>query len=386
MLFENENSHGRITTCQGSGSILPVSDLADEMRHQVRRYTRQQQQQDKVRLVGILAQDTPFCDDAELYSDCIARTCQEDGIEYELCRVMSGQTSTTVHLEEAIQHANQRDDVHGILVYYPIFKRRTTDADAIIIRGPYKNRLTGVYYKTYDDYLRDMVDPSKDVEGLCHEYNARWLFRARGMNRINQNTTTTTLANESDDILFPCTAFAVMKILEKYHHHQDHTLAATTTTSCTKPWSNCVVTIVNRSEILGRPLAAMLALQGATVYSVDADSILLFRPGGRMSRCSSERQIVTLESCLQQSSVVVSGVPSPHFSIPCHCIQPGTTVVNVSEFSNVNNVDTLLALNGVQYIPQVGKVTVAALELNLIQLHRRRCLNGKRVDKEIGSI
>ncbi len=39
------------------------------------------------------------------------------------------------------------------------------------------------------------------------------------------------------------------------------------------------VTIVNRSEVVGRPLAAMLANDGARVYSVDLDGIQVFHRG-----------------------------------------------------------------------------------------------------------
>lgn len=39
------------------------------------------------------------------------------------------------------------------------------------------------------------------------------------------------------------------------------------------------MTIINRSEVVGRPLAALLANDGATVYSVDIHDILLFERG-----------------------------------------------------------------------------------------------------------
>jgi len=48
-----------------------------------------------------------------------------------------------------------------------------------------------------------------------------------------------------------------------------------------------IVTVINRSEIVGRPLAAMLANDGADVYSVDIDSIYLFR-GGRLHMVENE--------------------------------------------------------------------------------------------------
>jgi methylenetetrahydrofolate dehydrogenase (NAD+) len=274
------------------------------------------------------------------YSERIAETCWEDGIHYELLRCTGDDPST---VSERILQANSRSDIDGLLVFYPIFA-----AQPVTDRGPYKNRLTGVYYKTQDDYLRDLVDPSKDVEGLCGDYNARWLFRAGN--------------RPTDDRVVPCTALSVKLILDHYHH-------------AAPSWNGQIVSVVNRSEIMGRPLAAMLALEGAIVYSIDADSILQFRPGGRLRRCTSPE--INLEWCLQQSSVVVTGVPSPEFQIPAEAIAPGTTVVNVSEFTNVCE-DTLLDRPGVKYIPQVGKVTVAVLEHNLLRLHRKA---QRRVDR-----
>jgi len=37
--------------------------------------------------------------------------------------------------------------------------------------------------------------------------------------------------------------------------------------------------LYNRSEVVGRPLAAMLANDGALVYSVDIDNMLIYRKG-----------------------------------------------------------------------------------------------------------
>lgn len=39
-----------------------------------------------------------------------------------------------------------------------------------------------------------------------------------------------------------------------------------------------IITIVNRSEVVGRPLAAMLSNDGAKVYSVDVNDVLEFIP------------------------------------------------------------------------------------------------------------
>src|SRR6185312_13921742 len=39
------------------------------------------------------------------------------------------------------------------------------------------------------------------------------------------------------------------------------------------------ITVINRSEVVGRPLAALLANDGAKVYSVDENGILEFHRG-----------------------------------------------------------------------------------------------------------
>ena len=330
--------HGRTVSTQAidstPGRLVDVSSIAMKMRRGVRRYA--EESQDTLKLVGVLAHDGPFRADAEVYSNHVAMTCREDGIEYEECRVI-GESYEDV--EAAIQEANHRSDVHGILVYYPIFKAR----NSLTQRGPYKNRLTGVYYKTHDDYLRDVVIPTKDVEGLCHDFNARWLFRARGIQPPNTH-------RKQNGVVYPCTALSVLRILES----QADSLHG-----------KCV-TIVNRSEILGRPLAAMLANLGASVFSVDAELILQFGPGGRLRRLPD----MDLHSCLQESDAVVSGVPSPSFSLPCDMINPGSIVINVSEYENVP--EDVLQIPGVDFVPHVGKVTVAALEENLVALHQRQ--------------
>jgi len=107
----------------------------------------------------------------------------------------------------------------------------------------------------------------------------------------------------------------------------------------------------------------VLANDGADVYSIDINSIYLFR-GGRLHKCEGE----TPESCVRKSSVVVTGVPTKAYRLPTDWIQPNTTVVNVASFKNVDE-ESLLKIPGVTYVPMVGKVTVAMLERNLVRLY-----------------
>ena len=328
--------------------VISVAPLADRMRSRVRNYTQElvANGQPKVRMVGILA-DHGDCShqDAEVYSRRIAQTFSKDGIAYEECRC-SGDNRDDV--EETVRYMNERDDVHGILVFYPIFKKMISGA-----KKTYMSH-TGVYYKTDDDYIRDTVEPSKDVEGLRFRSHARNMFRARSKQSRNPN-----------DVFVPCTALAVTRILDNYALVPPS--PTTLVELLSQQWMGYTVTIINRSEILGRPLAGLLALRGATVYSVDDQSILVFFAGGRMRKCN-----MTMEACLAKSSVIVTGVPSAHFSLPTNLIQEGATVVNVSGSPNVDEAALLRRGVTVNYVPQVGKVTVAALEENLIRLHQQR--------------
>ena len=378
-------------------SLELVKQVADDIRHSVRKYTLHH----KLKLIGIIASRSftataSIVDQgADTYSEWIGKTCKEDGIEYETWRVAGGTESTATQVQNLVERANHLENAHGILVYYPLYNKpyvlgMTTTANAghghgygyeyehghgqqwsiqqqqtniengceeILIRN--KAKLPGMTYKTKDDYFRDSISASRDVEG--HNHNRR-KFR-------NQNTYVDRCKHDDDldsskeqDQLLPCTALAVVRVLKRCLEAFDPRKPVG------KRFEGVTVTIINRSEILGRPLASLLANDGATVYSVDADSIILYKPNGRMNRCTGDTKSV--QSCVEESSVIVTGVPSSTFKIPSHWIQPYSTVINVASEPNVDE-DELREIPGCRYIPQIGKVTVALLEHNLVQLHRR---------------
>mmetsp|Transcript_346 Transcript_346/g.843 ORF Transcript_346/g.843 Transcript_346/m.843 type:complete len:273 (+) Transcript_346:362-1180(+) len=225
--------------------------------------------------------------------------------------------------------ANGDPRVHGILVYYPIFgQQESFSGDGM------------------DNYLRDSVSYTKDVEGLSHLYRSH-LYR-------NQRTLDDSTTKRC---LLPCTPLAVVKLLEACPNVYDKTKAVGT------QLSGKTVTVINRSEIVGRPLAAMLANDGANVYSVDVSTCYLFPAGG--GRWT--RQDVGVQQCIKSSSVVITGVPTKDYRLDSSCVQPNTVVINVASFKNVDE-EALLKIPGVLYVPMVGKVTVAMLERNLMRL------------------
>ncbi|MGK3762534.1 MAG: methylenetetrahydrofolate dehydrogenase (NAD+) [Bacillariaceae sp.] len=358
---------------QQSSSVIDVTPLADSIRSHIREYTRKE----KLKLVGILVGSIDELD-SEIYSDRIRETFEEDGIDYVLWRypdLPPNDDETKIRwIKEQIHIANECTDVHGILIFYPIYPSGSSP------KGPYKNRLTGVYYKTQDDHIRDLVHPTKDVEGFC---GTKW-FKIREQKAELPS-------------IYPCTALSVLRILQEYHisnndnnnkiinyydgdnekndsnnkinyggdSHTDNNLSIITGDG--QEWKDQTISIVNRSEIMGRPLAVMLSQMGATVYSIDINSILEFRPnGGRLRRCNA--QTTTLESCLKKSNIVVTGVPHESFQLPLSSIAEATTIVNVSEFPNICEETLIFERPDIKYIPNVGKVTVAVLENNLMNL------------------
>lgn len=77
--------------------------------------------------------------------------------------------------------------------------------------------------------------------------------------------------------LLPCTPLAVLKILDYLRVYNS-----------ILPYGNRLfgrsITVINRSETVGRPLAALLANDGACVYSVDVTGVQQFTRGAGIKR------------------------------------------------------------------------------------------------------
>jgi methylenetetrahydrofolate dehydrogenase (NAD+) len=294
-------------------------------------------------LVGLLANKDPA---AKKYAEWTGKACRNDGLRYELREI-----DDPIDVEAELNKANDDPNVHGIIVYYPIF-----------------GQVESFSGTSQDDYLRDSVSHKCDVEGLCHTYRTNLYRNVRFLD----------YPYNSNKCLLPCTALSVVKILEACPGCYDKTKVSG------KQTENKIVTIINRSEIVGRPLAAMLANDGADVYSVDIDSIYLFK-NGKLQKVDAGDE--TVESCVRKSNIVITGVPTKNYRLPTEWIQENTTVVNVASFKNVDQ-DELLKIEGVTYVPMVGKVTVAMLERNLMRLyenfhHPDRRLKALRNDEDL---
>ena len=78
--------------------------------------------------------------------------------------------------------------------------------------------------------------------------------------------------------LLPCTPLAIVKLMEHLKVYDEALPIG-------DRMQGKSVVVINRSEIVGRPLAAMLANDGADVYSVDLNGVYLMRRGKMIEVC-----------------------------------------------------------------------------------------------------
>ena len=124
----------------------------------------------------------------------------------------------------------------------------------------------------------------------------------------------------------PCTPLAIIKILEYLRVY-----------NTILPYGNRLfghsITVVNRSEVVGRPLAALLANDGACVYSVDVTGVQQFTRGeGIKERRHKvvDKEGWGLKDCVPLSDVVITGVPGNSFNFPTELLREGAVCINFS--------------------------------------------------------
>lgn len=251
----------------------------------------------KPHLHGYLANADPA---ARMYADWTGKTCRDNGFDFTL-HVVERET-----LEDELRTANQAADVDGVIVYYPVFDSQR------------------------DRTLQWTVSMYKDVEGLSPQL----------ISNMYQNIRFLDPPENSQKSILPCTPLAVIKILE-------HLRVYNTFLDYGSRLFGRRITVINRSEVVGRPLAALLANDGAEVYSVDVTGVQQFSRGSGLRKQKHEVKDLEgwgLEQCLPLSDVVISGVPGEKYKVPTHLIREGAVCINfssekvclsVAEFSNL---------------------------------------------------
>ncbi|KAJ6134536.1 Methylenetetrahydrofolate dehydrogenase [Penicillium sp. IBT 18751x] len=276
-------------------------------------------------LVGFLANNDPA---ALMYAQWTQKTCEENGFKYSLREVSRDD------IEGAILSANTDDEVDGIIVYYPIFNNRQ------------------------DQYLQQIVDVSKDVEGLSHRY----IFN------MYQNIRFLDPETKRQKCILPCTPLATVKILEYLNIYN------TVLPSGNRLFGHTIC-VVNRSEVVGRPLAALLANDGACVYSVDITGIQKFTRGEGLKKHRHEiheMEGATLKDVAPLCDVVISGVPGEKYKFDTSLLRDGAVCVN---FSSEKNFGPEVKEKASIFVPSIGKVTIVCLLRNLLRLNQNRRLD-----------
>jgi methylenetetrahydrofolate dehydrogenase (NAD+) len=237
----------------------------------------------KPHLHGFLANKDPA---ARMYAEWTGKTCRENGFDFTIREV------EREDLEDELRNANSDDAIDGVIVYYPVFDSKR------------------------DRTLQWTVSMYKDVEGLSPQL----------ISNMYQNIRFLDPPNNLQKSILPCTPLACIKILE-------HLRVYNTFLDYGKRLFGRRITVINRSEVVGRPLAALLANDGAEVYSVDITGVQHFSRGSGLKK---QKHDVTdmegwgLEQCLPISDVVISGVPGDSYKVPTHLIREGAVCINFS--------------------------------------------------------
>ena len=265
----------------------------------------------QIKLVGFLGSDSL---PSKTYADYTRRGCEAVGVKFELRQF------GRLELEDAIETANRDTEVHGIIVYYPILNAE------------------------YDSYLKDLVNPRKDIEGL----NTYWVRKLYQNERLVESVG----ESSSAKAILPCTPLAIIKLIET---------STALHVEGNRPLKGRRFAIFNRSEVVGRPLAAMLSNDGAEVYSFDIDGAVVFRQG-KMTETKTGRS-----EALADADCVITGVPSRSFElIKAKEITANCVGIN---FSTMRNFEDQARKRCAIFIPRVGPMTVTMALRNTMRLY-----------------
>ncbi len=197
------------------------------------------------------------------------------------------------------------------------------DIDAILIPRPLPTHLAATDYAAY-------LSPQKDVDGMSN-INMGNLFLCKTWEEV-----------QALPGFVPCTAAAVIKLLEFYH-----------TTLAGKE-----VAVIGRSSTVGRPLAHLLTCKNATVKICHRHT--------------------DLPRAVKDADIVCSAAGTAGL-LQANWLKPGATVIDISTNWHNNQLTgdadpTALEKNGIHFSPVpggVGPVTLAVLLENMVRSKER---------------
>jgi methylenetetrahydrofolate dehydrogenase (NADP+)/methenyltetrahydrofolate cyclohydrolase len=187
---------------------------------------------------------------SQIYVRSKVKTCAELGIYSEMHTPDA--TSTTEELLALVESLNARDEIDGILIQLPLPAHVDTAR------------------------LLEAVNPMKDVDGF-HPVNAGRLLNG----------------SPESQVLAPCTPAGILEVLRR--------------SGIAMAGSRAVV--LGRSNIVGKPVAAMLINASATV-----------------TVCHSRTK--DLAAITREADILVAAIGRPGFVTP-GMVQPGATIIDV---------------------------------------------------------
>ena len=198
-------------------------------------------------LAVVLVGDVPA---SQIYVRSKVKTCGELGIYSEMHT--PPESVTTEELLDLIGSLNSRDEIDGILVQLPLPKHVDTER------------------------LLEAVIPEKDVDGF-HPINAGRLLSGA----------------PSEQVLAPCTPAGIMEVLRRSDI----------------PVAGQRAVVLGRSNIVGKPIAAMLINASATV-----------------TVCHSRTK--GLAEIAREADILVAAIGRPGYVTP-EMVKPGATLIDV---------------------------------------------------------
>jgi methylenetetrahydrofolate dehydrogenase (NADP+)/methenyltetrahydrofolate cyclohydrolase len=244
---------------------------------------------------------------SEVYVRNKRRACERAGIGGRLVRLPD--SASTAQLLDTVGRLNADPDVHGILVQLPL--PRGVDSVAVL----------------------DAIDPARDVDGF-HPLNSGLMLQGRPR-------------------LLPCTPLGVLVLLQRYQ----------------LPVAGRHVCIVGRSDIVGKPLAALLVQRTGPCGPDYANATVTL--------CHSQSH--DLAAITRAADVLVAAIGQPR-KIDATMVKPGAVVIDVginrTAGGLVGDVDfdsVARIVRAITPVPGgVGPMTVAMLLANTLTAARRQ--------------
>lgn len=224
-------------------------------------------------LAVILVGENPA---SQVYVGTKVKKCAELGIYSE--KIVLPETTTQEELLAVIEKLNKDPKIHGILVQSPPPKQ--INEEEVVLA----------------------IDPAKDVD-CFHPFNAGKLF----------------LGDTSG--FMPCTPYGVMKLLEYYQI----------------PTRGKHAVVLGRSNIVGKPMAALLSNKGVDATVTVAHS-----------------RTENLKELLQSADILVAAIGKPEF-VKADMVKPGAVVIDVG----INRIPDASAAKGYRIVGDVDFAEVS---------------------------